>query len=416
MFIAWIAFSISSTFFLFEFVTRVEPGLATGAIAQFYGLTDADFGTLASLFFWVYAPMQIVVGLLLDRYGARRFILLGSFTCAAGMLIFAATSSVVIGGFGRALTGFGGAFAFVAALWLTNHWFAPERFAVLSGGVNAVGMLGTAIGAVALTDIIGQAGWRTVFVATGVAGLVIFLIALLFLREPPSPAATATTGPGEHIRQSLADVLGHPRSWALGIVGLLYYMPVNVYAGLWGTTELMKDHQLARVAAETAVSMIFWGTAAGSVAGGWLSDSLGHRKYLVFFGAVLTGLAYAGVLYLPGSELTVGALLFAAGFFGGFEMLVFAMAKEGQPNRLAGTVVAFVNMVGIAGALVFQPLVGYLADITGGDFHAALISVPICAGLAALLVLTLPEYRHPEHRPGARNPQDSAQAAMAAAG
>jgi MFS family permease len=162
--------------------------------------------------------------------------------------------------------------------------------------------------------------------------------------------------------------------------------------------------------------MIFWGTAAGSVAGGWLSDSLGHRKYLVFFGAVLTGLAYAGVLYLPGSELTVGALLFAAGFFGGFEMLVFAMAKEGQPNRLAGTVVAFVNMVGIAGALVFQPLVGYLADITGGDFHAALISVPICAGLAALLVLTLPEYRHPEHRPGARNPQDSAQAAMAAAG
>ena len=403
---AWIAFSIASTFFLYEFVTRIEPGLATDAIAHFYGLTDADLGTLASLFFWVYAPMQIAVGVLLDRYGARRFVLLGSFTCAAGMFIFAATANVFVGGFGRGLTGFGAAFAFVAALWLINHWFAPERFALLSGAVNAVGMLGAAIGAVALSDLISFAGWRVMFLGTGAAGMVIFLVALLFLREPHSPATTATTGPSEHIRQSLAGVLGHPRIWIVSIVSLLYYMPVNVYAGLWGTTELMKDHHLSRVAAETAVSMIFWGTAAGSIAGGWLSDALGHRKYLVFVGSVLTGLAYAGVLYWPGSELTVGVLLFMAGFFGGFEILCFAMGKEGLPNRLAGTAVAFVNMVGIAGALVFQPLVGYLADINGGDFHVALTSVPVCAALSALLVLTLPEYRHPEHRPGARSPRE----------
>ena len=71
---AWIAFAIASTFFLFEFVTRVEPGLATHAIRAFYHLSEAGFGSLSSLFFWVYAPMQIVVGLLLDRYGARRFV------------------------------------------------------------------------------------------------------------------------------------------------------------------------------------------------------------------------------------------------------------------------------------------------------------------------------------------------------
>ena len=185
-------------------------------------------------------------------------------------------------------------------------------------------------------------------------------------------------------------------------IQLLYYMPVNVYGGLWGAMELTSDHNLSRVAAETAVSMIFWGMAAGSIAGGWLSDRLGHRKYLVFAGAVLSGLAYAGVLYLPGPASREGILLFVAGFFGGLQMLTFAMAKEGQENRVVGTVVAFVNMIGIAGALVFQPLVGYIADATGGDFRIALTSVPICAGLAAWIALFLPEYRHPEHRPGAR--------------
>src|SRR5690242_21255361 len=69
---AWIAVSIAAAFFLYEFVTRIEPSLAAQSIENFYHLSDARFGTLSSLFFWVYAPMQIVVGLLLDRYGARR--------------------------------------------------------------------------------------------------------------------------------------------------------------------------------------------------------------------------------------------------------------------------------------------------------------------------------------------------------
>ena len=402
---ARIAFAIASAFFLFEFVTRVEPGLATDGIRGFYHLSDKGFGTLSSLFFWVYAPMQIVVGLLLDRYGARRFILLGSLLCALGVLLFAATPNPVVAGIGRAMTGFGASFAFVAALWLVNHWFVPQRFALLSGAVNAVGMLGTAIGGVVLSDAIARAGWREVFFGTAAAGVVIFVAALLFLREPPSPASTATSGPVEHVRQSLAAVAGSPRIWAIAMVGMLYYMPVNVYGGLWGTTEMVRDHAMHEITAETVVSMIFWGMAAGSVAGGWLSDLLGHRKYLVLAGVVLTGLAYAAVLYLPGSPWLEGSLLFAAGFFGGLQMLTFAMAKESLPNKIAGTVVAFVNMIGIAGALIFQPLVGYIADLTGGDFRLALTTVPACAAIAAVVMVFLPEYRHPQHRPRpARNP------------
>jgi MFS family permease len=95
-------------------------------------------------------------------------------------------------------------------------------------------------------------------------------------------------------------------------------------------------------------------------------------------------------------------MLLVAGFFGGFQMLTFAMAKEGEPNRLVGTVVAFVNMIGIAGATIFQPLVGYLADRAHGNFVLALTTVPACAALAALIILFVPELRHPHHQPGAR--------------
>jgi sugar phosphate permease len=224
------------------------------------------------------------------------------------------------------------------------------------------------------------------------------------LREPPSPAASASSPVVAHVFQSLRVVIGNRRTWAIALIGLLYYVPVNVYGALWGTTELVRSHHVSAVTAETLVSLIFWGITAGSVFSGWLSDRLGHRKWLVFGGALLTALAYAGALYLPGPIWLVAGLLFAAGFFGGPQTLTFAMAKEGQANQLTGTVVAFVNMIGMGGAMVFQPLVGRLADASGGDFRVALAVVPLCAALAALLVVFLPEYRHPEHQPGVRRP------------
>lgn len=394
---AWIAVSIAAAFFLYEFVTRIEPSLAAQSIENFYHLSDARFGTLSSLFFWVYAPMQIVVGLLLDRYGARRFVLLGVLLCAGGELLFALTGHASVAGAGRLMTGFGASFAFVAALWLVNHWFPPTRFALLSSSVTAVGMLGTAIGGVALSHLIAANGWRAVFFATSAGGVALFVAALLFLREPASPAATSISGFSSHVRRNLGAVIGNARTWIIAIVGLLYYVPVNVYVGLWGTTELVKDHHVSHVTAESLIALAFWGLTIGSVLGGWLSDRLGHRKYLVFFGAVLTALAYLAELVLRGPTWAQGILLFAGGFFGGPQMLVFAMAKEGQPNELAGTVIAFVNMIGIGGALVMQPLVGYLADLSGGTFQLALMVVPLSSALAAVLVLPLAEYRHPDH-------------------
>lgn len=413
---AWTAFVIASLFFLFEFVTRVEPSLAAAQITASYGLTNASFGTLASLYFWIYAPMQIVVGLALDRYGAKKFIVLGSFCCAAGVTAFALTASPILGGAARMLTGFGASFAFVAALWLVNHWFAPQRFALLSGIVNAVGMLGTAIGASALSAAIAQNGWHDVFIATGIVGFVLFAAALVFLREPPSPAQTANTPPAAHIRDSLAAVLTRPRIWIIGILGMLFYMPVNVYAGLWGHSALMTTNGLSETGAGTAISMVFWGMAAGSIAGGYISDALGNRKWVVVVGAVLTALAYIAVLYGYVSGLTaISATLFLAGFFGGFQMLTFAMAKEGLDNALVGTAVAFVNMLGIAGALVFQPLIGYLVDLNHGNYRVAMSAIPICLGLAALIAAVLGEYRHPDHKPGARDAASDHDAAHAAA-
>ncbi|WP_095589765.1 MFS transporter [Actibacterium ureilyticum] len=392
---AWLAFAVATVFFLFEFVARILPSLATDGIGTWYGLGSAGTGTLSSLFFWVYAPMQIAVGVLLDRYGARRLVLPAIAVCATGVALFAASDAAVIGGLARALTGLGASFAFVGALYVVNHRFAPTRFALLSGLVNAVGMLGTAIGAVWLSGLIQAEGWRMVCFQLAGVGALIFGLAVLFLHDGDDAPETA---PGSHPLHTLKPLLRDGRVWRIALMGALFYVPVNVYGGLWGKAQLMHDRALGDTQAELAVSMLFWGMALGSVAAGWLSDRLGHRKYIVLACTLLTAATYGAALFLPGLGLVpLAGLLFAAGTFNGAQMLSFAMAKEGHPPTVSGTIIAFVNMIGIAGALVFQPLLGALIDAAGGAFGPAMLTIPASGLLAALLTLTIREYRHPDH-------------------
>ncbi|MCA0964779.1 MFS transporter [Salipiger bermudensis] len=390
---AWIAFCVLALFFLFEFVARIEPSLAADDIAAWFGLGSGGFGTLSSVFFWIYAPMQLVVGLVLDRYGPRRFVVPAILTLSAGVALFAFTSSPLLAAVGRFLTGLGASFGFVGGLYIVNHWFAPSRFAVLSGAVNAIGMLGTAIGAVALTGMIEQAGWRPVFFGTAAAGTALFVVALFTLRDPKDLAAET-----QPLLAPLRLVAREGRIWWIAILGALYYMPVNVFGGLWGKAELTADHGLTAVNAETAISMIFWGMAFGSVAAGWVSDRIGHRKWIIVSNAALAAAFYSAAIYSDStSVLFFSAMLFMGGLFGGAQMLTFAAAKEGHSKHISGTVVAFVNMIGIGGALIFQPLVGLLIDMSGDAFATALLTIPACLLVSAAMGLAMKEVRHEDH-------------------
>lgn len=387
--IAFAALLVAALFYLFEFVARIEPSLSSSGISKDLELSNAGFGLFSSVFFWIYAPMQIVVGILLDRYGVRRMVLPAILVCASGVLITGLSESVYVAILGRLFTGLGASFAFVGALYVVNHLFSPNRFAVLSGSVNALGMIGTAVGAVLLVQVIDAIGWRTTFIATSIVGAALFVLAWLVLPKSPESDNGGAQAP---ILAPVLEVASSRSIWLIAVIGSLMYVPVNVFGGLWGNAELLADHHLSKVGAETAVSMIFWGMALGSVGAGALSDRLGHRKWIICLASWAAAPVWLAILLSPTQSIAVlSVLLFVAGALGGAQMLTFAVAKDGQDAAHVGTVVAFVNMIGIGSALVFQPLVGGLLDATAQDYSSALSVLPICLVLAGVLAFFISE-------------------------
>src|SRR3989304_810944 len=94
------------------------------------------------------------------RAGPGRVLTAGAASAAAGPLLFALAPGYAAAGLGRLLIGGSVGVAFVSMLKLAGHWFAPARFAMLSGLALACGVLGAVSAGVPLRLLVDAFGWR----------------------------------------------------------------------------------------------------------------------------------------------------------------------------------------------------------------------------------------------------------------
>src|SRR5687768_11555122 len=155
-----------------SYLDRQALPVAVAAIQRDIPLTNTEFGALSSIFLLAYAFMYAGGGALIDRMGTRNGFLLimvfWSLACAShglatGFWMLAAS---------RFLLGVGEGGGFPAATKAVAEWFPAREHSTAMGIINA----GTAVGAVvappAIAAILGVAGWRWVFVASGAVGFV----------------------------------------------------------------------------------------------------------------------------------------------------------------------------------------------------------------------------------------------------
>lgn len=119
----WIFWGFAAVFFLYEFFVRVMPSVILSDLAVELDATPVALSSALAVYLWVYAPMQLLVGGLFDRFGTKFLIVGASAICGAGCLIFAWGDSLMAVGISRGMAGFGSAFAFVGAVYVATVWF-----------------------------------------------------------------------------------------------------------------------------------------------------------------------------------------------------------------------------------------------------------------------------------------------------
>lgn len=372
--------AIGAIFYCYEFVLRIVPGtLQTELSAAFGHISATTFGQLSAVYYFAYSPMQMPVGMLMDRFGPRRLLTLACLLCTIGSFLFSYSSSILIAGIGRFLVGFGSSFAFVGVLSLALNWLPRRYFSLVAGLITTLGMLGLVYGEVKLTKMVESMGLAYVLSTMVVFGLILSFLILFIVRDRPR-GVDVHTQPLGNFFADVWRVLTSRQVWIIGFVGACLYTSLSVFGELWGKSYLEYAHHLTKIEAAKTISALFLGWAVGAPLAGYLSDWTGRRVLPLVIGAFLSLICISVVLYWPGlSYLSLSIWLFLYGVFSGTEIIVFVMAKENSGAKLSGTVFAATNMIVTLGGVLFQPLVGKLLDIFGsheivsGDhvYHAA---------------------------------------------
>jgi MFS family permease len=357
--------TIAAFFYCYEFILRIVPGvLQTELTAVFGHISASSFGQLSALYYFAYSPMQMPVGMLMDRFGPRRLLSLACLCCTLGSLMFSYSNSLLIAGSGRFMVGFGSSFAFVGVLSLGIHWLPRRYFSLLAGLMTTLGMLGLVYGEIKITKLANSMGLAYVLSMLVIMGLVLTAIIFLIVRDAPQQIQDEKP----EVKQFLFNVwrvLISPQVWLIGFIGAALYTSLSIFGELWGKGYLEKAYQLTSIQAAKTMSMLFLGWAIGAPLFGYFSDRSGNRLMPLIYGALLSLIFISIVLYYPALSYTnLNICIFLYGLFSASEIIVFIMAKENSRAQLSGTVFAATNMIVTLGGVILQPFVGFLLDLS----------------------------------------------------
>ena len=403
---SWAICAIGMLFYCYNYFLRVSPSVMQHDLMSNLHINAYEFGTLAAFYYYAYTPMQIPVGMIYDRFGARMVQFIACGIVVLGVGIFISADTYFSACLGRLLIGLGTAFAYIGVLKLASLWLPPNRFATVAGLTTALGMLSAIFSDKALTSFVESVGYQEALQITLYIGIGLCVLILFFMRSNPNLATNGNTMrlppmTLTNLLNALRVIFINPQIWLIGLIGCLFYLPASVFLDLWGIPYLKIAYNLSAEEAASAVSWVFVGWIISGPTIGALSDKIKRRRSPLLVSAIMSTILISMVFYIP--ELPLSALytiFFFLGIFCGAHPLCFALGKENSPNQFSGTAVAVTNSLIMLGGLIFQPFVGKLLDLhainlviengvpiySASDYTYALSIVPI--GLFISIILT----------------------------
>ncbi|MBS3780090.1 MAG: MFS transporter [Desulfovermiculus sp.] len=393
----WGVFALTSVFFLLSQFYRASTAVISSELIRDLELNASDLSLLSSAFFYVFALVQIPLGLTLDRFGPRLTMSLLSLFGVAGALSFAWAETLGMAVGARILLGLGMACNLMGPFKLLTLWFGPTQFASLTTLIFSIGAAGSIVASSPLVALVQWVGWRWAFTLIAFFHALLTAVFFLCVRDRPPHSSHAQSGPGlPDLIHGLRTLFSSRDYWIISVGTFCRYGIFAAIQTLWAGPYLMQGIGLSPMQAGNvilALNLAF--IIAGPLWGG-LSDRLQRRKGVILIGLLGMGLVLAALtLQSDRTSLVLFVVLFAAfGVSGSTGGIMYTHIKERMPSHLAGTAMTGINLFTMFGAAFFVHGLGVLMQKRFAEdafslsaFH---LSFLLCAGfMMAVFVLYL---------------------------
>jgi MFS transporter, ACS family, D-galactonate transporter len=377
---------------MINYLDRTVLGIAAPTMTKELGIDAAVMGIVFSAFSWTYALAQIPGGIFLDRFGSKVTYFLALtfwslFTLLQGFSV--GLKSLLLFRFGL---GVSEAPCFPVNSRVVATWF-PQQERARATGIYTVGeYLGLACFAPALFWIMGNFGWRALFLVVGVVGVVFGLVWWFFYREPhdsktvnqaeldyiAAGGGLEPAGGQKTLAFSWSSVgkLLKRRQIAGACLGQFAGNTTLVFFLTWFPTYLATERHMGWLKVGFFAVMPFLAAAVGVMFGGWVSDFLLKRtgsaniarKLPIIFG-LLGASTIISANYVSSDALVITILSIA--FFGqGMVGLGWTLISDVAPKNLMGLTGGIFNFCANLAGIVTPLVIGFIVAKTGSFFYA----------------------------------------------
>lgn len=402
----WIVCLTASLFFLYEFIQINIFNSIDPEVMKDFHLDATQLGLFSSCYFYSTVGFLLPAGQILDRFSAKKVILVTLMICIIGIVGFASSANIISAAIFRLLEGIGSAFCFLGSFRIACRWFLPERMSFVTGVIVTIGMIGGAIAQAPLAILVELAGWRDALLLDAMLGL--FFAVLIFANVQDFPERDSLKEIKLHKStisywDSLRSVYLVRHNWFCGIYTCLLNLPLVLLGALWGNLYLQQAHHFQRTQASEIVMMLFVGMIVGSPFAGYITDYIREKNGSMFLGAFFSIIVSLLIIYSHSISYPYFLMLFfLMGLFSSTQILGYPAAAEKNTQILAGMSASVVSFTTMSGYIIFQPLFGWMMDIKGkssivngvmvydvANYQHALLIIPVSLGLAAIVTMLM---------------------------
>jgi len=364
------------------FISYVDRGnLATAAplIKTELGLNEAQYGLLASAFYWTYVAFMMPVGWATERFGAHRVLAIGVFLWSVATLLTGFAGSILALLLLRLLLGAGESVVFPSSSSLIAKYVPEAQRGSANGAISFGYLVGPAIGTFIGGMLMAKLGWRPVFILFGALSLVWLLPWLRFSRHLATAPAVVSTSVAPSYRDLLAQrglwgtSLGHfagNYNWYF----ILSFMPLYLVD--------VRGFSLEGMA--WVLSGAYVVNAVCAISSGWFTDrwsrsgrsaSTIYKGSMVLSHAVSIG-AMAGMMVLP-VEGAIACLFIYEIFLGFCSPGTFAIGQTMAGPLATGRWIGIQNFCGNLAGILAPAITGLLVAATGNYTLAFLLACAV---------------------------------------
>ncbi len=388
----WVMLAVGwLTYFSFGLTYTATAPLVTPIMSEL-NLTYAQMGAITGAWQLVYIFSAQPLGLLVDRIGVYRSLLLGTSVMAASSILRSFTTTFEGLFASVAFFGMGGPLISIGTPKLVSLWFSGRERGTASG-INASGSSIGSVAALGLTNsivlpLVGH--WRNVFLYYGFFGFFVALVWLLLGRRKTSSSHEDTVSgrqDGRLRRSGAGDVLRRRGVWLIVVIGVTFFLTSHGLQN-W-LPRILELGGFSSVGAGYATSLV---TLAGIIGTICLPPFVNRSKSRrVLIASVLFVSGFSILLIGLGEGFFLWGAMLSAGFFTRSLLPILTMMLMDMPgvgSERMGTVGGLFFSVGEIGGFLGPFSVGYLKDATGSFLPGILLlAAATCAATAAAALL-----------------------------